>query len=423
MQPPGPCGQCGERTARRRLHKKSGRAQPPLPGESRRWYPLPVASRKIRISVVLAGVALLAVVSLGRPVAAHLRALSILLRFSSPQTSELGTVFAREPFSEELDFAQTPAGLLKYRIYQPKTAGRHDGIVLLHGVHHLGIEEPRLTAFARALAGAGIEVMTPELQDLADYRVTPRTVEQIGTSVELLCARMGQPKAGLMGLSFAGGLALLAAGKPEHARHIAYVVAIGAHDDLGRVARFFATNRVEKPDGGSASLEAHEYGVLVMVYARLEDFFSPPDVPVAREALRLWLWEMPEDAGKAALRLTPSGREKFDLLIHHRDRMREKFLQEVAAHDAEMREVSPRGRLSGLTVPVFLLHGAGDTVIPAAESLWLAQDVPRRSLRSVLISPALIHVSVGNGVSLSEKWALVDFLAQVVETAREAGRP
>lgn len=372
---------------------------------------------------MLAGVLLLAVFFLSRPVAAHLRALSILLRFSSPQTSELGAVFARTPFSEELGSAQTPAGLLQYRIYQPNTAGPHDGIVLLHGVHHLGIEEPRLTAFARALAGAGIEVMTPELQDLADYRVTPRTIEQIGASVGILCGRMGQPKAGLMGLSFAGGLALLAAENPGYARRIAYVVAIGAHDDLARVARFFATNRVEQPDGGSGSLEAHEYGVLVLVYARIEDFFSPPDVPAAREALRLWLWEMPEDARKAALRLTPSGQEKFDLLIRHRERLREEFLREVAAHDAEMRAVSPRGRLSGLTVPVFLLHGAGDTVIPAAESLWLAQDVPPQKLRRVLISPALIHVSMGDGVSLSEKWALIDFLAQVLETTRENGRP
>ena len=39
---------------------------------------------------------------------------------------------------------------------------------------------------ARAMAGAGVLVMTPELQDLADYRVTPRTIDVIGDSAVVL---------------------------------------------------------------------------------------------------------------------------------------------------------------------------------------------------------------------------------------------
>jgi pimeloyl-ACP methyl ester carboxylesterase len=82
-----------------------------------------------------------------------------------------------------------------------------------------------------------------------------------------------------------------------------------------------------------------------------------------------------------------------------------------------MDAVSPHGHLSQLRVPVFLLHGSGDTVIPAAETEWLAKDVPRTELKAELISPALIHVSMEQTVSLREKWALVDFLAQVLHAA------
>jgi dienelactone hydrolase len=382
-----------------------------------------VASRKKSILLVLLCAILLAAFSLGPAALVRLRAFSVLLRFSSPQDSGLGTAFARGPFSEELGSAQTAGGPLRYRLYRPATPGRHPGIVLLHGVHHLGIDEPRLTAFSRALAGAGIEVLTPELQDLADFRVTSRTIDQIGASAGILCGLTGHSKAGLLGLSFAGGLALLAADNPAYAPRIAFVVAIGAHDDLSRVARFFATNRVEEPGGLSTSFPAHEYGVLVLVYARLQDFFYPADVPLAREALRLWLWEQPEASRKAALLLSPAGQAKFDLLLHHREKFRDELLREIEAHRSEMREVSPHGRLASLTVPVFILHGAGDTVIPAAESLWLAREIPREKLRDVLISPALIHVSVESGVSLSERWALIDFLAQVVEAAREEEAP
>ena len=48
-------------------------------------------------------------------------------------------------------------------------------VIVLHGVHHLGIEEPRSVAFAKALSSHGFQAITPELNDLADYRVTPET--------------------------------------------------------------------------------------------------------------------------------------------------------------------------------------------------------------------------------------------------------
>ncbi|PYP93101.1 MAG: hypothetical protein DMG65_01890 [Candidatus Angelobacter sp. Gp1-AA117] len=353
-------------------------------------------------------------------ISSHLRAMSVLLRFSDAKATGFGVHFAQHPFSEQTASAQTPFGLLKYRIYRPLDVSNPGGMVLLHGVHHLGLEEPRLVSFARALAGAGVEVMTPELHDLADYHVVPESVEQIGISAVILSTQLHQFKVGIMGLSFAGGMALLAAAKPEYADQIGFVVAIGAHDDLSRVSRFFATNKIEKPDGSTAPFAAHEYGVLVLAYSHLEDFFSPADMPAAREALRLWLWEQPDAAVKEAKAMNPAGQTEFDLLVHHRDQLQRQLLHEIDAHRAEMDAVSPHGHLSALNVPVFLLHGTGDSVIPASETLWLEQDVPHAELKGALISPALVHVSMEQTVSFHDKWALVDFLAHVLNMTDSA---
>lgn len=346
----------------------------------------------------------------------YLRAMSVLLRFSDPKAQGFATSFARHPFREELGSAQMPQGPLVFRLYVPQDVNHPPAMVLLHGVHHLGIEEPRLVNFSRALAGAGIEVMTPELKDLADYRVTPRTIDVIGDSAVVLSTRMNEP-VGVMGLSFAGGMALLAAGKREYAPKIGFVVAVGAHDDMARVARFFAANLIEQPDGTSAPLAAHEYGVLVLAYSHLDQFFSPADIPAAQDALRLWLWEQPQDAMAAAQRLTPAGKAEFDELIHRRELAKDELLQEIEKHRAEMDAVSPHGHLSQLKTPVYLLHGAGDTVIPASETEWLARDVPQKELKAVLISPALVHVNMEETVPISQKWALVDFLAKVLRAA------
>src|SRR5258708_9893521 len=200
----------------------------------------------IFLLALVAGIGLLVAILL-HPVGPHLRALSLMLRFSSPKAQGFSASFAQHPFKEEDGSAQTPRGPLRYRLYIPQDVKNAGGVVLLHGVHHRGIEDPRLWNLARALASAGVEVMTPELQDLADYHVTARTIDVIGDSAVVLSTRMNRP-VGVMGLSFAGGLSLLTASKPEFAEKIGFVVAVGSHDDMGRVARFFAATTITKPD-------------------------------------------------------------------------------------------------------------------------------------------------------------------------------
>ena len=45
-----------------------------------------------------------------------------------------------------------------------------------------GIDEPRLGAFAHAIAASGVAVLTPEIRELCDYRIVPASIETIGES-------------------------------------------------------------------------------------------------------------------------------------------------------------------------------------------------------------------------------------------------
>jgi dienelactone hydrolase len=366
----------------------------------------------IFLFVVVASIGLTGEV-LFHPIGPHLRAMSLLLRFSNPKAAGFATSFANHPFKEEDGAAQTLHGPLRYRLYVPQDVKNPGGVLLLHGVHHLGIEDPRMWSLARSLASAGVLVMTPELKDLTDYRVTPQTIDVIGDSAAVLSTRINKA-VGVIGLSFAGGLSLITAAKPEYSPKIGFVLAIGSHDDMGRVARFFAANVIARPDSIETPFQAHEYGVLVLAYAHLEDFFSPQDVPVAREILRQHLWELP-DADKNAVALTAAGQTELDELLHHRDLLREALLQEIKLHKAEMDAVSPHGTISSLHSPVYLLHGAGDTIIPASETLWLAKDLPAQSLKAELISPALVHVNMEDKVTWQQQWEMMDFMAQVLD--------
>jgi dienelactone hydrolase len=374
----------------------------------RRW-------RRARIGVL---VLVAALVLAWHPATAHLRAASLLVRFADPSGEQaLGSYGQRAVRDEALTFA-TAGGSARARIYVPDEGAAAPCVVVVHGVHRLGVDEPRLARFSRAIAASGVNVLTPDVRELADYRIDPSSIETIGESVRTLSARCHGHAVGLMGMSFAGGLALLAAADPRYAERVSFVASVGGHHDMARVARFFAGDPALRPDGTAEHLAAHPYGALVLVYAHVSRFFAPEDEAAARDALRLWLWEQKAEAVARAEALSPDGRARIDALFAGRTgEVRDLLLQDVTESAAAMARVSPRANLGGLRCPVFLLHGAGDTVIPPSETLWLAAEVPAGRLAQVLVTPVIEHVEMRGEPALLEQWALVRFMTALLDRA------
>ncbi|MGH7329316.1 MAG: hypothetical protein ACREJX_13290, partial [Polyangiaceae bacterium] len=91
----------------------------------------------------------------------HVRAARLLSRFSDAQSVPAG-------IDETSFMLDTPTGPTRAKIYSPHGSSHLPGIVIVPGVHHLGVDEPRLQRFARAIAASGITVMTPECKELTD---------------------------------------------------------------------------------------------------------------------------------------------------------------------------------------------------------------------------------------------------------------
>ena len=105
------------------------------------------------------------------------------------------------------------------------------------------------------------------------------------------------------------------------------------------------------------------------------------------------------------------------LLARRIDAVRPQILSAIQADRAELEALSPHGQIAGLRVPVFVLHGADDNVIPPAESLWLEREVPRAMLREVLITSAFSHVDPTKRPGLYEELRLIHFLGGVLRAA------
>ena len=347
-----------------------------------------------------------------------LRAYGVLRRFADPNASGPLVRFETHAVTTEQVSIPTADGPLRARLYIPVGVKHPRGMVAVHGIHHLGMDEPRLVSFAKAVAGSGLAVLTPQIDSLADYHVDKDSIPMIGESAAWLDNRLGGHKVTVTGISFAGGLSLMAALDPRYASHMRALVLMGAYDDLARTSQFLVTGVQQLPNGTLQRHPAHDYGASVYVYAHLNQFFPAGDLDAAHEALRDWLWEQPSEAKIAIEKLSPPSRDLMDALINRQiEKVRVRVQLTILADQAELAAISPHGHVGDLRVPVYILHGSADNIIPPAESLWLAKDLPQAMMREVLITGAFSHVDPEKDASLKEELRLVKFVGDVLRAA------
>jgi dienelactone hydrolase len=326
--------------------------------------------------------------------------------------------------TEDLD-APTRHGPVRARLYEPAGTSTRT-IVLTPGVHAEGIDEPRLTRFARDIAAGGFTVLTAELPDLLRYEITLRLPDQIeDLAVWLATRRTLAPdgRVGLVGISFSGGLSLVAAGRSSLAGRVAFVLSFGGHGDLARTMRYLCTGR--QADG--TSRPPHDYGVVIILLNYAPFIVAAEQVEPLRAGIRTFLEASHVDmVDKTAARVIfdraiameadlPEPARGLLHAVNTRDVARlgpllERHLEAIPLPD----DVSPE-RAAATRAPVFLLHGADDNVIPAIESALLAARLRREGTPvHLLVTPLVTHAEVDRANTRRHIIDLVRFWMQLL---------
>ena len=189
------------------------------------------------------------------------------------------------------------------RAYVP-TRGSRQTVLVVAGLHPAGIDEPRLMALSRELAKSKVTVVTPEIRELSRFEITPTDqIEQAALWLTTSADLTPTGRIGLMGISFSGGLSVVAAGRPVLRDRLSYVFAFGGHDDLPRVLTYLCTGVEGGPtigpwevDPATVQRPPHDYGVAVVLLNVADHLVPPEQVAVLRDAVRRFLWASYLDA-------------------------------------------------------------------------------------------------------------------------------
>lgn len=357
----------------------------------------------------------------------YVRAASLIVRTAGlerqhPTLAALET----QTISERKDSVPSRFGPLRAKVYTPTS--RIERVVLLTpGVNALGIDEPRLVTFARHLAASGLLVVTPELPDLSRYLVTARSTDMIEDAAVWLSERhdlTGGGKIGFMGISFAGGLSVVAAGRPSLRGRLAFVFSFGGHANFQRVVRYLCSVP-EAPAPASYGLPPtpppHDYGLAIVTLDLAQRLVPAGQVEALRTGILTFL-----HASHLALFDQKKAGEEFE-----RARSMEASMQDPAReylHLVNTRNVpvlGPKllpyvrdlGDAASLSpdespapdAPVYLLHGLEDNVVPAAETALLAEHLRPHTRVRVLATPLISHAEVDRPATTREVRDLIAF--------------
>ena len=337
----------------------------------------------------------------------------------------------------------TRRGSMRGRVYEALHSRRTT--LLVSGLHPSGIEEPRLVRLARQLSASGVTVVTPDIPELSDFEIAPAITDSIEQSAEWLAADSGLARdrhVGVIGISFSGGLSIVAAGRPSLADRLAYVLSFGGHDDLPRVLRYLCTGTEPYPQdavrltaGGADNTETirpfvrppHDYGVAVILLGTADRLVPSAQVAPLRRALRRYLLASALDTNvdknsaarefdelRSLQKKLPEPSASLLRLVNDRDvvHLGSRLLPYISAYggDAAL-SVSKSAKPAA---PVFLLHGTDDNVIPSIESEYLAADLKGHATVRLLLSGLISHAEADRPVHVGDVMQLAAFWGDVL---------
>ncbi len=368
-----------------------------------------------RTRIILALVAL-ALLGIGPRI--HVAYLASLVLVESVTPDADGPIARLRP-NPEVQIVTFEAGekLIVADLYRPNDGRRHPGIVLNHGVADRGKNDPRLVNFADALARAGYVALVPEFTNLKEFRVRPSDVDELVASFEYLeRSEYVQPdRIGLFGLSYAGGLAVLAAGDPRIADRVRFCFVLGGYYDLRDVVVFVTTGRY-RTDRGWAYLEPTGSGRWAFLLSSADLIEDPEDRELLARIARKKLADPEADVDRYVGVLGEEGLRVYAIMVGENPDQVAALLDELGDRaQSYLEELSPAGRLDRVRCRLIIAHGRDDNLIPYTQSILLAENAPPGTDVRLTILDSFQHVDLslhrGRGAtgfvsSLAELWRL-----------------
>lgn len=291
------------------------------------------------------------------------------------------------------------------------------GLVLVPGFTPHGKDDPRLIDLAFTLSRARFLVLVPDLQGPREMRV--RLEDSRGTADAVVHLAKSDPLkghegVGIVAISYAAGLAILATMESDARASVRFLVAIGGYYDTTALATFVTTGRFRRSSVGRwQAKNPHPAAKWLFLASNIDLLDDASDRRILLAIAERRFDNRDVRVDNIAAGLGPAGRSLFEFLENSAPERVEELLGKLPNRvQAHLRRLSLTNYdLSHLAGRLILIHGRDDTMIPYTESVALASAVSGSQL---FLIDGFSHID-STGVGLLGRLQLIDAVQEFLE--------
>ncbi|HEU0032465.1 MAG TPA: alpha/beta hydrolase [Kofleriaceae bacterium] len=267
---------------------------------------------------------------------------------------------------------------MRVRVYRPHRRARGT-FLIAPGLHYAGADDPRLDRFCRILAASGQVVVAPFIPDYLALVPSERAKADFARAFDALPRWSDHARPVVFSISFGSLLAFALAA--ERGDAIERLVIFGGYADLRETLQFCLTGSIAS--GRQAARDPLNQPVVLMNLLHLLDCADREAVVTGWRAYVERTWGRPEMKARerfvaVAEELAPSVpaavRELFLVGIGVTPGADKLALAALERFDG--RALDPTPYLPHVTIPVELVHGIDDDVIPYEHAHALGRQLP-----------------------------------------------
>lgn len=382
-----------------------------------RWYHL--LARGILALLFLAGI-LFGLVPQGR--AAARTALLVPSLVLPKQQGPLA--LAGEPVRHTTLTVASRSGPVYLDVYEPEAAppaipGSREGVLVIPGV---GDErkDSQLVNLATTLAQEGLVVVAMTTPALIAKTLTPLDADAVTQAFLALLRHpgVGADRAGILGISGGGSLAVFAAVDPRIRQSVAFLMLFGGYYDATTLLRAFGRRALDV-DGALVPWQPNPVPVQVLANT-IATTLPPAEGSVLVRSLSPG--GKPLAPGELA-RLSPGAAAAYHLLTGDQpDRVDANLAALSPAMRQELVALSPSAVANSVRAPIYLLHDENDQYVPFTESRAFAAALTRNGQPHDFVELTIFaHVEVkshlGLGPALTDSSSLFRILSELLLSA------
>lgn len=301
-------------------------------------------------------------------------------------------------------------GPIQMRVYTPIGIKNPPPLVLIHGFVLRGNRDDHTNQVAARLASMGFLVTLPTVPGESRFEMRSTDLPVIRDAIRWTASTTHQ-RVALFGVSFGGGLVIPAAAPPDIGKDVKLIFCMSGYNNLDSIGHYYIHDRVLDPDGKAYLGTPPPPGPLMIVSPYLKEMLPPQQAELLEPVIERSI------AGDSLqdLQLSPMATKEIEELQKaNTPQIRDLYRAILVNHHAEIASISPASVLRNFNIPLFVLHGSNDPILPEGEIEWMRREVAGNQNAHFLVSPWVSHARVGERTSKWQKLRVLAFSANML---------